>query len=108
MHMIKFFIQRCNLEPGTSFITYTQNVTEWRTEAFRYSNSGRAIHVECVVRICLQNEFSGLCSLCPISGAKRKKRNAEIITTEIALVKSESFVIIEQGIYQYLNIVLPW
>jgi len=80
--------------------------TEWKTEAFRYSSTN-LLYVECLVHICLDSDTSAQCTLCN-PGSKRRRRSTEILdANEIALVKSGTFIVIEQGKFSFLKDIKP-
>lgn len=90
---------RCDMEQGTSFtIAPTDTDTYFKTEAFRYLNvAGQAVHVECLVRVCLDTDGAAECGLCPFSGRKRREITDEKTTVgQMAVVKSPVFYIVDE------------
>ena len=76
------------------------NKTEWQTEAYRYvSGVGDAIHVECIVRICLDTDQSAECSHC--SSRKRRAADDGDVTGETALIQSPIFYIADKGTFTF-------
>uniref|UniRef100_A0A7M5UTH4 ZP domain-containing protein n=1 Tax=Clytia hemisphaerica TaxID=252671 RepID=A0A7M5UTH4_9CNID len=93
-------INGCQTEPGTSWISATEAISTFKTEAFRYlSASENKIFAQCLVRVCLDTQTSAECTLCPPT-LKRKRRSIEeeekTSVRQMALVKSPVFYIIDK------------
>jgi len=91
---------RCDMEEGTQWVSSPNDTFHiFRTEAFRYLGVGNTVHVECLVRVCLDTVSVQECTHCPFSGRKRREVTAEgssSTTGTMSVVKSPIFYIIDR------------
>jgi len=92
---------RCDMEEGTQWVVQPNNTFHiFRTEAFRYLNvMTDAVHLECLVRVCLANSPDADCVSCLFSGRKRREVTEEASSSTagtMSVVRSPIFYIIDR------------